>query len=87
MAAFQSTTYVPEEGVMAFYHRMIQYAAQMVRPPDRYMFKRQLIMRLPKDVFDYLLIKEVSEQSIPLWNQSSPCKKGRGECTPDGVMA
>ena len=47
---------------MAFYHRMTQYAARMVRPPDRYMFKRQLIMRLPKDVFDYLLSKEVSAE-------------------------
>ena len=57
--AFQSATYIPEEGVMAFYHRMMQYAARMVRPPDRYTFKRQLIMRLPKDIFDYLLSKEV----------------------------
>ena len=59
---FQSATYIPEEGVMAFYHRMTQYAARMVRPPNRYMFKRQLIMRLPKDVFDYLLSKEVSAE-------------------------
>ena len=44
---------------MAFYHRMMRYAARMVRPPDRYTFKRQLIMRLPKDIFDYLLSKEV----------------------------
>ena len=29
---------------------------------DRYMFKRQLIMRLPKDIFDYLLSKEVSAE-------------------------
>ena len=57
---FQSATYIPEEGVMAFYHRMMQYATRMVRPPDRYTFKRQLTMRLPKDVFDYLLSKEVS---------------------------
>ena len=25
--AFQSATYIPEEGVMAFYHRMTRYAA------------------------------------------------------------
>ena len=60
--AFQSTTYIPEEGVIAFYHRMTWYATQMVRPPDRYTFKRQLIMRLPKDIFDYLLSKEVSAE-------------------------
>ena len=60
--AFQSMTYVPDEGVMAFYHRMTWYAAQMVRPPNRYTFKRQLIMRLPKDIFDYLLSKEVSAE-------------------------
>ena len=62
MDAFQSATYIPEEGVMAFYHRMTRYAAQMVRPPNRYTFKRQLIMRLPKDIFDYLLSKEVSAE-------------------------
>ena len=59
---FQSTTYIPEEGVMTFYHRMMRYATWMVRPPDRYTFKRQLIMRLPRDVFDYLLSKEVSAE-------------------------
>ena len=59
---FQSVTYVPEEGVMAFYHRMMRYATRMVRPPDRYTFKRQLIIRLPKDIFDYLLSKEVSAE-------------------------
>ena len=59
---FQSAMYIPEEGVMAFYHRMMWYAARMVRPPDRYTFKRQLIMRLPKDIFDYLLSKEVSAE-------------------------
>ena len=47
---------------MAFYHRMMQYATQMVKPPNRYTFKRQLIMRLPKDVFDYLLSKEMSAE-------------------------
>ena len=59
---FQSAMYIPMEGVMTFYHRMTWYAARMVRPSNRYMFKRQLIMRLPKDIFDYLLSKEMSAE-------------------------
>ena len=60
--AFQSAMYIPEKGVMAFYHKMTRYAAQIVRPPNRYTFKRQFIMRLPRDIFDYLLSKEVSAE-------------------------
>jgi Aspartyl protease len=57
---FWSATYVPSEGVMVFYHRLMRYTTRMVRPPDCYTFKTQFIMRLPKDIFQYLLDKEVT---------------------------
>ena len=47
---------------MAFYHRLMQYAAGMVRPPDRYMFKRHFIVRLPVPMFQYLMNKEVTAE-------------------------
>jgi hypothetical protein len=53
--------YILGEGIMAFYYRLMWYAAQMVQSPDQYMFKKHFIMRLPKEVFDYLLeMPEVS---------------------------
>ena len=56
---FRTTEYDPEEGIMAFYHRLTRYAAGMVRPPDRYTFKRHFIVRLPVPMFQYLMNKEV----------------------------
>jgi len=56
---FGKAQYIAGEGVMAFYHRLSRYAEQMVRPPDRYTFKKHYIMRLPKGIFDYLLSKEI----------------------------
>jgi hypothetical protein len=59
---FGNAMYIPGEGIMAFYYRLTRYAARMVRSPDRYTFKRHFIMRLPKEVFDYLLSKEVTAE-------------------------
>ena len=39
---------------MAFYYRLARYAERMVRPPNRYTFKKHYIMCLPKGIFDYL---------------------------------
>jgi len=50
------------EDVMAFYYRLMRYAKQMVRPPNRYTFKKHYIMHLPKGIFDYLLSKEVTTE-------------------------
>ena len=59
---FRTAEYNPEEGIMAFYHRLTQYAARMVRPPNRYTFKRHFIVRLPVPVFQYLMNKEVTAE-------------------------
>lgn len=61
---FWSATYAPDEGVMVFYHRLMCYAVQMVRPPDRYPFKKHYMMRLSKKIFDHLLQKEVMPEEI-----------------------
>jgi len=45
---------------MTFYYRLARYTEQMVRPPNRYTFKKHYIMRLTKGIFDYLLSKEVT---------------------------
>ena len=47
---------------MAFYHRLTRYADRMVRPPDRYTFKKHYIMRLPKRIFDHLVNKDVTPE-------------------------
>jgi len=54
--------YIEGEGVMAFYYRLTGYVEWMVRPPDRYTFKKHYIMHLPKGIFDYLLSKEVTAE-------------------------
>ena len=45
---FWSMNYTPDKGVMEFYHRLEHYVVQMVRPPDRYTFKKHYILWLPK---------------------------------------
>ena len=61
---YKNTCYIPNEGTQAFYDRLTRYAARMVRPPDRYSFKRQLVMRLPKYIFDHLTLNGImSERS------------------------
>jgi len=47
---------------MAFYYRLARYVEQMVRPPNRYTFKKHYIMWLPKGIFDYLLSKEITAE-------------------------
>jgi len=44
---------------MTFYYRLARYMGWMVRPPNRYTFKKHYIMRLLKAIFDYLLSREV----------------------------
>jgi len=44
---------------MIFCYRLVRYVEQIVRPPDRYTFKKHYIMRLLKDIFNYLLSKKV----------------------------
>jgi len=57
---FGKAQYIEGEGVMAFYYRLMRYMEWMVRPPDRYTFKKHYIMHLPKGIFNYLLSKEVT---------------------------
>jgi len=59
---FGKAQYKTGEGVMAFYHRLARYTEQMVRPPNRYTFKKHYIMQLQKGIFNYLLHKEVTAE-------------------------
>jgi len=59
---FGKAQYIAGEGVMAFYHRLSRYVEWMVRPPDRYTFKKHYIMQLLKGIFDYLLSKEITAE-------------------------
>jgi len=54
---FGKAQYIEGEGVMAFYYRLVRYVEWMVRPPNRYTFKKHYIMYLSKGIFDYLLSK------------------------------
>jgi hypothetical protein len=47
---------------MAFYHKLMRHVARMVRPPDHYMFKSHLMARMPGNMFNYLLSKEVTTE-------------------------
>jgi len=44
---FWKTQYKYGESVMTFYYRLARYSEWMMRPPDRYTFKKHYIMRLP----------------------------------------
>jgi len=57
---FGKAQYIEGEGVMAFYYRLARYVEWMVRPLNRYTFKKHYIMHLLKGIFDYLLSKEVT---------------------------
>jgi hypothetical protein len=57
---FWNATYVPEEGIMALYHKLTKHAVRIVQPPDHYTFKSHLIMRMLSTMFNYLLSKEVT---------------------------
>jgi len=59
---FGQAKYIAGEGVMAFYYRLVRYAEQMVRSPNRYIFKKHYIMWLLKGIFDYLLSKEITAE-------------------------
>jgi hypothetical protein len=59
---FWNESYIPEEGIMAFYHKLTRHASRMVRPPDRYTFKSHLVTRMPGPMFNYLLSKEVTAE-------------------------
>jgi len=59
---FGKAQYIEGEGIMAFYYRLTRYAEQMVRPANRYTFKKHYIMHLPKGIFNYLLSKEVTAE-------------------------
>ena len=47
---------------MSFYYRLVKYAEYMVRPPNKYTFKKHYIMQLLKGIFDYLLSKEITAE-------------------------
>jgi len=59
---FWKAQYKYGEGVMIFCYRLVRYVEQIVRPPDRYTFKKHYIMRLLKDIFNYLLSKKVTAE-------------------------
>jgi len=59
---FGKAQYIEGEGITAFYYRLTRYVERMVRPPDRYTFKKHYIMHLLKGIFDYLLSKEATAE-------------------------
>jgi len=59
---FGKAQYIEGEGIMASYYRLARYAEWMVRPPNRYTFKKHYIMCLPRGIFNYLLSKEVTAE-------------------------
>ena len=59
---FWGATYTPDKGVMAFYHRLTRYTDWMVRPPDRYTFKKHYIMRLLRRISEHLLNKDMTPE-------------------------
>jgi hypothetical protein len=59
---FWNETYIQEEGIMAFYHKLTRHTVRMVQPPDCYMFKSHLMARMLGNMFNYLLSKEVTAE-------------------------
>ena len=52
---FYGASYNNDEGAMALYHAMTRYAARMVRPPDRYTFKSQYMIRLLRQMYEFMV--------------------------------
>ena len=54
---FWHVKYNATNGVMAYYHELERYASRMIRAPDRFTFKTQLITGLPDNILKQVLFK------------------------------
>src|SRR6202789_3965862 len=48
--SFKNAEYDSRDMVVTFYHELVRHAMRMVRPPERYTFKRQFMARMPEDI-------------------------------------
>ena len=60
--SFKNAEYDSRDMVVTFYHELVRHAMRMVRPPERYTFKRQFMARMPEDILYYLISKEVTAE-------------------------
>ncbi|KAJ7149894.1 hypothetical protein C8R43DRAFT_951854 [Mycena crocata] len=61
-ATFWSTKYSPELGPGYFYNELFRAANRMVKRPDSYTFKNQFIARLPEDMADELVDRNITAE-------------------------
>ncbi|KAJ7504731.1 hypothetical protein B0H11DRAFT_2347407 [Mycena galericulata] len=59
---FWSAKYSAEIGVMGFYHELMTAARRMVKRPDSYTFKTQLMSRMPADMVEALIERNVTAE-------------------------
>ncbi|KAJ7491649.1 hypothetical protein B0H11DRAFT_2399077 [Mycena galericulata] len=59
---FWSAKYSAEIGVMGFYHELMTAARRMVKRPDSYTFKTQLMSRIPADMVEALIERNVTAE-------------------------
>ncbi|KAJ7102981.1 hypothetical protein C8R43DRAFT_963863 [Mycena crocata] len=59
---FWSTKYSPEIGIFGFYHELMTAARRMIKRPDSYTFKTQLMSRMPADMVDALIERNVTAE-------------------------
>ncbi|KAJ7853949.1 hypothetical protein B0H14DRAFT_2580128 [Mycena olivaceomarginata] len=59
---FWRAKYSPEIGVTGFYNELVTCANRMVRRPDSYTFKNQLMGRLPADMVKFLIRRNVTAE-------------------------
>jgi hypothetical protein len=52
---FYKASYNPDEGAMALYHTLTRYSVCMIWPLDRYTFKSQYMIRLPKQMYEFMV--------------------------------
>jgi len=54
---FAKVKYETSEGVMSYYHKLERYATRMIRAPDRFTFKTQLLSGLPSAMVSFIFEK------------------------------
>ena len=65
---FYSIRYNAEKGVMGFYHELNRYSTRMVREPDSYTFKTQIMLGLPTAIMRHLVTKGVTAEKVSVSN-------------------
>ena len=60
---FLKVKYDSVEGVMSYYHKLEQYATRMIRAPDWFTFKTQLLSGLPQTMVSFIFDEGCSMES------------------------